>query len=128
MPFVGYAYLHDALNLKAFAPQRAAMIKPVTRITLIGDCLAVPQSVAPAQGSMLEHILFALKHEGVNLCILAQALEAVSAEQLLNELAKSPNGVFIRKACFLWKASTENLSIRHRFGAVLSRYSIPNAM
>ncbi len=53
---------------------------------------------------MLEHILFALKHEGVNLCILAQALEAVSAEQLLNELAKSPNGVFIRKACFLWES------------------------
>lgn len=106
MPVVGYAYLRDALNLKAFAPKRAAMIKPVTRITLIGDCLAVPQSVAPVQGSMLEHILFALKHEGVNLCILAQALETVSAKQLLNELAKSPNGVFIRKACFLWESFT----------------------
>lgn len=106
MPVVGYAYLRDALRLKAFVPKRAAMIKPVTRITLIGDCLAVPQSVAPAQGSMLEHILFALKHEGVNLCILAQALEAVSAEQLLDELAKSPNGVFIRKACFLWESFT----------------------
>ncbi|WLG51084.1 Fic family protein [Pseudomonas sp. FP1742] len=106
MPVVGYAYLRDALNLKAFAPKRAAMIKPVTRITLIGDCLAVPQSVAPVQGSMLEHILFALKHEGVNLCILAQALEIVSAEQLLDELAKSPNGVFIRKACFLWESFT----------------------
>ena len=106
MPVVGYAYLRDALNLKAFAPKRAAMIKPVTRITLIGDCLAVPQSVAPIQGSMLEHILFALKHEGVNLCILAQALETVTAEQLLDELAKSPNGVFIRKACFLWESFT----------------------
>lgn len=106
MPVVGYAYLRDALNLKTFAPKRAAMIKPVTRITLIGGCLAVPQPVAPVQGSMLEHILFALKHEGVNLCILAQALETVSAEQLLNELAKSPNGVFIRKACFLWESFT----------------------
>jgi hypothetical protein len=106
MPVVGYAYLRDALSLRAFAPKRAAMIKPVTRITLIGDCLAVPQSVAPVQGSMLEHILFALKHEGVNLCILAQALETVSAKQLLDELAKSPNGVFIRKACFLWESFT----------------------
>ncbi|MFW9082678.1 Fic family protein [Pseudomonas sp. P2757] len=106
MPTVGYAYLKDALSLKAFAPKRTAMIKPVTRITLIGDCLAVPQAVAPAQGSTLEHILFALKHEGINLSILAQALETLEAEALIAELAKSPNGVFIRKACFLWESFT----------------------
>ncbi|MGE8177280.1 Fic family protein [Pseudomonas fluorescens] len=106
MQVVGYAYLRSALKLKSFAPKRTAMIKPVTRITLIGDCLAVPQSVAPAQGSMLEHLLFALKHEGINLCILSQALEAIPAEHLLNELEKAPNGVFIRKACFLWESFT----------------------
>jgi len=106
MPTVGYAHLHEALNIRALVPKRTAMVKPVTRITLIGDCLAVPQTVAPAQGSTLEHILFALKHEGVNLGILAQALETVTAEQMLAELAKSPNGVFIRKACFLWESFT----------------------
>ncbi|MBU6958538.1 Fic family protein [Pseudomonas sp. CVAP len=106
MQVVGYAYLRSTLKLKSFAPKRTAMIKPVTRITLIGDCLAVPQSVAPAQGSMLEHLLFALKHEGINLCILSQALEAIPAEHLLHELEKAPNGVFIRKACFLWESFT----------------------
>jgi hypothetical protein len=106
MPTVGYAHLHEALNIRALVPKRTAIVKPVTRITLIGDCLAVPQTVAPAQGSTLEHILFALKHEGINLGILAQALETVAAEQLLAELAKSPNGVFIRKACFLWESFT----------------------
>lgn len=106
MPAVGYAYLRDALKLKAFAPKRVAMIKPVTRVTLIGDCLAVPAAVAPAQGSTIEHILFALKHEGINLCILAQALESVEASDLLSELGRSPNGVYIRKACFLWESFT----------------------
>jgi hypothetical protein len=106
MPTVGYAHLRDALKLNAFAPKRIAMIKPVTRITLIGECLAVPNGVAPAQGSTLEHILFALKHEGINLCILAQALETVEADELLGELSRSPNGVFIRKACFLWESFT----------------------
>ncbi|MFJ4496481.1 Fic family protein [Pseudomonas atacamensis] len=106
MPAVGYAYLRDALKLKAFAPKRVAMIKPVTRVTLIGDCLAVPAAVAPAQGSTIEHILFALKHEGINLCILAQALESVGASDLLSELGRSPNGVYIRKACFLWESFT----------------------
>lgn len=50
--------------------------------------------------------MFALKHEGINLCILSQALEAIPAEHLLNELEKAPNGVFIRKACFLWESFT----------------------
>lgn len=106
MPLVGYAHLHDALKLKVIAPTRVAMVKPVTRISMIGDCLAVPQSVAPATDSILEHIFFALKHEGINLGILAAALETVVAEQLLQELAKAPNGIFVRKACFLWEELT----------------------
>lgn len=106
MFLVGYAHLHQLLGLKAIAPARSAMVKPVTRISLIGDCLAVPQTVAPAADSVLGHILFALKHEGINLAILAQALDAVSADQLLQELDKAPNGVFIRKACYLWEGLT----------------------
>ncbi|NWE38987.1 Fic family protein [Pseudomonas yamanorum] len=106
MPVVGYAYLCEALSLKVIAPKRVAMIKPVTRITLIGDCLAVPQAVAPGKDSLFEHVLFALKHEGINLPVLAQAFERFGPEPLLAELAKSPNGVFIRKACFLWEGLT----------------------
>lgn len=59
MPTVGYAHLCEALDLKVIAPLRTAMIKPVTRITLIDDCLAVPHSVAPAQHALFEHVLFA---------------------------------------------------------------------
>ncbi|KAF1031211.1 MAG: Adenosine monophosphate-protein transferase SoFic [Pseudomonas sp.] len=103
MALVGYAHLHQALRLKTIEPSRPAMVKPVTRITVIGDCLAVPPAVAPAADAVLDHILFALKHEGINLAILAQALEVVTARQLLQELDKAPNGVFIRKACYLWE-------------------------
>lgn len=106
MAAVGYAHLCEALSLKVIAPRRVAMVKPVTRITVIGDCLAVPPSVAPAQDSLFEHVLFALKHEGINLAILAQVFECLGAEPLLAELSKSPNGVFIRKACFLWEGVT----------------------
>src|ERR1700756_796284 len=103
MSVIGYAHLCEVLSLKVIAPQRVAMIKPVTRITLIGDCLAVPPSVAPGQDSLFEHVLFALKHEGINLPVLAQTFEQFGPEPFLAELAKSPNGVFIRKACFLWE-------------------------
>lgn len=73
---------------------------------MIGGCLAVPHAVAPSADSVLDHILFALKHEGINLGILAQVLEAVTADQLLQELEKAPNGVFIRKICYLWEGLT----------------------
>ena len=106
MSLVGYAHLHQSLGLKAITPVRVAMIKPVTRISMIGGCLAVPHAVAPRADSVLDHILFALKHEGINLGILAQALQFVSADQLLRELENAPNGVFIRKVCYLWEGLT----------------------
>lgn len=82
------------------------MIKPVTRITRIGTCLAVPAAVAPAHAALFEHVLFALKHEGVNLAVLAQVFERLGPEPFLVALADSPNGAFIRKACFLWEGFT----------------------
>jgi len=104
MTCVGYAYLAQVLSLKVFPVKRPALIKPVTRIERIGDALSVPQSVAPAEGALLAHVLFALKHEGVNLAVLAQTLPQISAAELLGELLKAPSGAYIRKVCFLWEA------------------------
>ncbi len=103
-PFVGYAFLVEAMNLKVFPIQRPALIRPVTRIELLGGELAVPQRLAPPSGDYCAHILFALKHEGVNLGVLAQALPRIPADAMLTELRKAPGGAYIRKACFLWEA------------------------
>ncbi len=53
------------------------------RLTLIGDMLSLPPSVAPAEGAMGDHIQFALKHEGINLTVLAQALRRIPANEVL---------------------------------------------
>lgn len=53
--------------------------------------------------SPLGHLLFALKHEGINLAILAQALPKIVVADLESELDIAPNGIYIRKACFLWE-------------------------
>ncbi len=106
MTAVGYRYLHQKLNSGAQAPRRPALVKPVTRLTEINGCLAVPRQMAPPDGAYLEHVLFALKHEGTNLGILAQALPTISADILIAELKRAPNGIFIRKACFLWESFT----------------------
>jgi hypothetical protein len=111
MSFVGYAWLRESLRLSTFPLRRPAKVQPVTRIKWIGETLAIPPNIAPAPDDLLGHLLFALKHEGINLATLAQALPKISADDLEAEFQKAPNGIYIRKACFLREAFTgEELS------------------
>lgn len=103
MASVGYEFLRESLGLSAFAPPRPAYIGPVTRRQVTGDRLAVPRNVAPDSDRPLAHVLFALKHEGTNLQILAEAMLRISAADMLAELNQAPNGSYIRLACFLWE-------------------------
>lgn len=94
MSAVGYEYLRQKMNLSALELKCPALVKPVTRITNINDCLSVPKNMAPADGAYLDHVLFALKHEGTNLAVLAQALPQIPAEHLLTELRLYPKSRF----------------------------------
>jgi hypothetical protein len=123
---VGYEFLRQALQLGVFAPALPARVRPVTRITRMGDCLAVPLDRAPslqadgAEGSpWLEHVLFALKHEGVDLAILAEALAHVAPQQLINMLQASPNGIYLRKAAFLFEAFVAPLDYQPSIGSAV---------
>ncbi len=83
MRFLGYAYLRQQLRLTTGEPDYPARLAAVTRVMRTPDALLVPAQVAPADtAAPLEHILFALKHEGTNLRILAQALRCVPAAEM----------------------------------------------
>ncbi|SHM53052.1 Fic/DOC family protein [Rhizobacter sp. OV335] len=103
---VGYEHLRQSLSLVALPPTKPAWLKPVTRIEPGETFLSVPRSVAPDTTQPLAHVLFALKHEGVDLQILAQALPRVDAAALMAQLRQSPSGVYIRLACCLWERFT----------------------
>ncbi len=107
MQRVGYASLAERLELHTFPLKREARVMPTTRIHLTGDMLAVPASLAPAQDDTLGHLLFALKHEGIHLSLLAQIMPHVPAEALAAAFEATPSGIYIRKACFLWEAFNE---------------------
>lgn len=111
---VGYAYLIDAMRIQALPPRRAAVIRAVTRIEVIGDTLSVPPTLAPAEGDFLEHVVFALKHEGVNLCVLSQALPQIAGDTILAKLLETPSGIYIRQICFLWEEFTGRLLDFHQ--------------
>ena len=100
---VGYEFLRQTLQLTAFAPRCPALLKPVTRVEPTDGFLAIPQNVAPDSNDPLEHVLFALKHEGTDLQILAEALPKIEAGSLLAALRQSPSGGYIRTACYLWE-------------------------
>jgi hypothetical protein len=106
MTVVGYAFLRDSLQLSALSPARSAYIGPVTRLQVIENRISVPRSVAPSDNDPLSHVLFALKHEGTNLQILAEAMPKIAPESLIAEHNKAPNGAYIRLACFLWESFT----------------------
>ena len=106
MAAVGYQFLHESLRLGVFAPERPALVKPVTRVESADGLLAIPRNVAPASDDPVEHVLFALKHEGVELQILAEALPKIDPASLLTEVRRLPTGTYIRMACYLWEQFT----------------------
>ena len=106
MSAIGYEYLRVTLELSAFSVHPPALIKPVTRVERTPTWLGVPAGVAPQGDRLLDHVLFALKHEGVNLQVLSEALPRLPAEELLAEIERTPNGGYIRMACFLWESFT----------------------
>ena len=101
---VGYEFLRGSLSLSAFAPEVTARAGGVTRKNTFGDSiLAVPGHVAPVSDDPLAHLLFALKHEQLNLQIALLALQKIPAEAVALAFVAKPTGWYARQACYLWE-------------------------
>ena len=104
MTVLGYEWLRQQLALSAFEVEQPARVRPVTRVMPAPGLLAVPAQVAPPPGDVLAHVLFALKHEGTNLQVLAQAMPHVPVDALQAALRQTPNGRYVRVLAYLWEA------------------------
>jgi hypothetical protein len=103
---VGYAWLADRLGAPIFPGTPDARIDSVMSLCRLTDgVMLVPARMAP-EPTILGHLLFALKHEGVNLHLLARAAPRVEPADLLAEFTATPNGAYIRKTCYLWERLT----------------------
>ena len=104
---VGYEFLRQSLKLTAFAPRCVAKVgSSVTRVTRLSNELLIPRAVAPNSNDPLAHLLFALKHEGINLALLAQIVPRIDANHLVAELQRSPNSTYLRLVALLWEQWT----------------------
>jgi hypothetical protein len=101
---IGYEFLLSRIPLRMPPLRRPAQIRPVTRIEQMPDMLAVPRHVAPADdASILDHLLFALKHEPIELAILHEALKRVPAQEIAQALTAQRQGAYLRRAAFIWE-------------------------
>lgn len=104
---VGYAWLRDHLNVPSFLDAREARVAGVNALERLPEGgLLVPARMAPVP-TILDHVLFALKHEQINLHLLALALKRVPSSEMETSFAATPNGVYIRTACCLWEMFTD---------------------
>jgi len=111
MENVGYAHLHEHLALGVLPPRCPGRVRPVTRLMRLEDELAVPPERAPADDDLLSHLLFALKHEGVDLAILAETLPHLPVESLAAALEASPNGIYLRRLAYLYESFVDLLPL-----------------
>ena len=118
---VGYNRLLQESIVKALSPARLAEVRAATRKEVIGQTLAVPANMAPAADDLLGHILFALKHEGVELAILAQCLPLITEPELHVAIKASPTSQYLPKAAYLWEHFTGQC-IQHQSGSLRTAY------
>ena len=104
--FVGYEFLRDRWRLPVFPIVRPAMVAPVTRVTAQADMLLVPSGVAPGTNSPLDHVLFALKHEGTNLQVLSKIMPHIATDDVGQAAWAKPNSRYLRVAASLWEHFT----------------------
>ncbi len=100
--YVGYAYLIECPEVEALTLHSSARIMPVTKKQQIENTLAIPVTLKPAD-ILLDHVLFALKHEGLNLQVLAQVMPLICETEILEHYEASPTGKYIRITCLLWE-------------------------
>jgi hypothetical protein len=104
MSALGYQFLCQHFKLSALEPSHPCRIDLVQKVTQTDGALLVPARTAPTRADPIEHALFALKHEGVNLQVLSQALTQISSYDMHNRVRASPTSRYVRVLGFLWEA------------------------
>ena len=126
MNVVGYAWIQHHVGAPDFLGAQQARLAPVSRIERLPEgALLVPHKLAP-EPDLLQHALFAIKHEGVRLNLLTAALRRIAPLQLVEAFRAAPNGVYVRKLCHLWEALHQQRLPQLGDPGVTARYVLAN--
>lgn len=119
---VGYAHLNQQCKVD-MPPSRSVAVLEKWRgagrkVVPAGATLVLPFESIPENARLIDHVLVALRYEGVDLAILGESLKQVHAADILDVVQAAPAGEYVRRAAYLWehfnKASLEDVPAAHR--------------
>jgi hypothetical protein len=98
----GYAHLLLEYELKVPTPRRLALVDGRRGRRIDGDWLLFDDSYFPGDDAY-EHLVFALKYEGIDLLLLKAFFGKVGAEAVTQLLQREPTGQYTRRLWFLYE-------------------------
>ena len=106
--YCGYSYLRDTFRTTALSLSNEAVVNSgVNKLVRADSHLFVPPRIAPDKNDLMAHLVFALKHEGINLEILSQVLPKLDSALLQQSLDNKPSSAIYRKIGWLWEEFTQ---------------------
>lgn len=105
---VGYSYLINTLQLDVLPLAKPAFTNSSVNRRVDSDTrIFFPTGVA-VENTLVGHLEFALRHEGINLEVIDAVFVHLTPADLIARLRETPTGEHIRRACFLWEWLTGN--------------------
>ena len=105
---VGQAALHASLNLRVPPPAVTSYVAAIARRTEIDGHRVVetfPKRYSSGE-TPLDHLRFALRHEPLDLGVLAATFKALSPDDLAAWIRAEPTGAYSRRAWFFYERLT----------------------
>jgi hypothetical protein len=109
MERLGYSHLIERFSLTVLEQPMQCFLDTGTELsrelTPEGMEVHYPQRFR-TDGSWQEHLLFAIKHEGVNLEVLRALFQRLEAQEMAALVSESPHSVYVRRLWFLYEYLT----------------------
>ena len=68
-----------------------------------GATIVVPFDSIETDASMLDHLLLAIKYEGIELPIIGEVLKQIPAQAIADAFSRTPTSEYIRRIAYLWE-------------------------
>jgi hypothetical protein len=100
---IGYACLIERLKLNVLPLRKPASVSSSVNRRVDSEARILFPSGVALEDTLVGHLEFALRHEGVNLEIIDAAFEHIHPQDLVARIQATPSGEHIRRLCFLWE-------------------------
>jgi hypothetical protein len=99
---VGYGAIHKFYGLQSPLPDIVALISHKHKQYKTVEWMVFTPRYMP-ENTLLGHLTFALKYEGIDLGLLKKLFERLEAKEITKLIAKEPTGQYSRKIWFLYE-------------------------